>query len=68
MNYASKEIFEAVFGNVTPAEVIERAEAASVTPQDYVMTEIAEARKTGLETDVFEAFAACCEELGIAKS
>ena len=65
-HYASPEIFAAVFGpNLSAAEVIAEAVEAGYTPQDWIMSNVLEARTCGMETDEDEAYSACCEECGI---
>lgn len=68
-NPASAEIFAAVFGErATPAHVLADAEESGLTPQDYIMSHCVEARKYGLETELYEAKDACCEEVGVVGS
>jgi len=65
-NWTGPEIFAAVFGSdVSAAEVLAEAEESRYTPQDWIMNSIVEAREEGLETEVSEAYSACCEECGI---
>lgn len=69
INPASPEIFAAVFGEgVTPEDVLRDAEEAERTPQDYIMSHCVEAQKNGMETDLYEAKDACCEECNIPTS
>jgi len=65
INYASPEIFAAVFGTETTESVLSAAEESGYTVQDYVMSHVIEARKCGLETAQDDAFWACCEELRV---
>jgi len=65
-NWTGPEIFAAVFGPyVSAADVLAEAEESGLTPQDWIMNSIVEAREQGLGAEEEEAYRACCEECGI---
>lgn len=68
INTGSPEIFQAVFGDKTVSDVLTDAEDAETTIQDYIMSHCIEAAKYGMETDVYEAYHACCEECDVPSS
>ena len=66
MNHDSETIWNCVFGpDATPAEVLQAAADDHVTPQDYTMSCIIDARKQGFDCDKGEAFESLCRQLDV---
>ena len=62
----AETIWNSTFGpDATPATVLAECETQSITPQDYAMTCIVDAREAGFDCDKSAAFASLCRQLGV---